>query len=133
MQIDDYGQAIALTNKLKEALPFWVRPGKQLLTAIKDKTVTAKTRLEVGSVMYSGDTGGIVVNLQPSGVETGEVYAASLTHVVFDPEHPLAAEVKAYQRQRVRRLMLQDQGGFAAELLTQNRSKRRKSHKGFGK
>lgn len=132
MQIDDYGQAIALKERLEAALPFRIRPGKQLMKAIKDKSITPATWLEVDMVMYLGDEGGIMLNLQLG--ENGEVvYATSLTHVVFDPEHELASEVKEYQRQRTRKLMLQNQRGFAAELLAKESLGKRKSRKkGFG-
>jgi hypothetical protein len=134
MQIDDYGQAIALKNKLEAALPFRIRPGKQLLKAIKDEPISAKTWLNVDSVMYAGDEGGILLNLVPNGESSETVYSTSLTHVVFDPEHELATEVQAYQRKRTRRIMLQDRGGFAAELLAQRPSQKRKTkRKGFGK
>ncbi|NMF81797.1 hypothetical protein [Nodosilinea sp. P-1105] len=133
MQIDDYGQAIALKNKLEAALPFRVRPGKQLMKAIEDKSITPATWLDVDTVMYLGDEGGIMVNLLPSGDRTKTVYSTSLTHVVFDPEHELAAEVLEYQRQRTRRLMLQNRRGFAAELLEkESLGKRKPKRKGFG-
>ena len=133
MQIDDYGQAIALKNKLEAALPFRVRPGKQLMKAIEDKSITPATWLNVDTVMYLGDEGGIMVNLLPSGDRTKTVYSTSLTHVVFDPEHELAAEVLEYQRQRTRRLMLQNRRGFAAELLEkESLGKRKPKRKGFG-
>jgi hypothetical protein len=133
MQIDDYGQAIALKNKLEAALPFRIRPGKQLLKAMKDEPVSATTWMEVDSVMYAGDEGGILLNLAPDGKSSETVYSTSLTHVVFDPEHELAAEVQAYQRERTRRLMMQDRGGFAAELLAQRSAQKRRSKgKGFG-
>jgi len=133
MQIDDYRQAIALKNKLEAALPLRVRPGKQLMKAIEDKSITPATWLNVDTVMYLGDEGGIMVNLLPSGDRTKTVYSTSLTHVVFDPEHELAAEVLEYQRQRTRRLMLQNRRGFAAELLEkESLGKRKPKRKGFG-
>lgn len=133
MQIDDYGQAIALKNKLNTALPFRIRPGTQLLKAMKNEPISATTWMEVDSVMYAGDEGGILLNLVPRGDSAKSVYSTSLTHVVFDPEHDLAAEVQAYQRERTRRLMMQDRGGFAAELLAQRSAPKRKTkRKGFG-
>lgn len=133
MQIDDYGQAIALKNKLEKALPFRVRPGKRLMKAIKEKWVTPATWLEVDSVMYAGDEGGIMLNLLPSGDKTEAVYSVSLTHIVFDPEHELAAAVQEYQRQRTRKLMLQNQKCFAAELSAKELlGKRKPKRKGFG-
>lgn len=132
MQIDDYGQAIALKHKLEAALPFRVRPGKQLMKMIEEKWVTPETWLEVDMVMYLGDEGGIMLNLLPEG-EGKAVYSTSLTHVVFDPEYELAAEVREYQRQRTRKLMLQNQRGFAAELLAkESLGKRKPKRKGFG-
>lgn len=133
MQIDDYGQAMALTEKLKAALPLQVRPGKQLLQAMADEPVDSQTWLTVDTVMYSGDPGGILMNLQLAGEDGGSVYSTSLTHIVFDPEHALAKEVKDYQRKRIHRLKLQDQGGFAAELLSQRVKPKRKRRGGFGK
>jgi hypothetical protein len=133
MRIDDYRQAMALKNKLEAALPFRVRPGKQLLKAMTDEPISANTWLEVNSVMYAGDEGGILLNLVPSSSNAKTVYSTSLTHVVFDPEHELVSEVRAYQQQRTRRLMLQNRGGFAAELLAQRPSQKRKTkRKGFG-
>lgn len=132
MQIDNYEQAISLTEKLREALPLQVRPGKQLLQTMADDPVDAKTWLTVDTVMYSGDPGGIMMNLQLAGEDGGTVYSTSLTHLVFDPEHELATEVKDYQRQRIRRLRLQDQSGFAAELLSQQEGLKRKRRRGFG-
>ncbi|MFZ4677864.1 MAG: hypothetical protein ACOYM4_19600 [Nodosilinea sp.] len=133
MQIDDYGRAIALKKKLEAALPFRVRPGKQLMKAIEEKWVTPATWLEVDMVMYAGDEGGIILNLLPSGDKAKTVYSTSLTHVVFDREHELAGEVLEYQRQRTRKLMLQNQRGFAAELLAkESLGKRKPKGKGFG-
>ena len=56
-----------------------------------------------------------------------------MTHLIIDPEHPLAEEVQEYNKQRTRRLVLQQQGGFASlmgDLGTHKRKKRRKG--GFG-
>ncbi|MGB7415351.1 MAG: hypothetical protein WA902_14185, partial [Thermosynechococcaceae cyanobacterium] len=80
MPIDDYRDAIALKEKLEAALPLRVRPGKQLLKAMVDEPVDAKTWLTVDSVMYLWDEGGIMMNLQTDGKK---VYSTSLTHIVF--------------------------------------------------
>lgn len=134
MQIDDYGQAIALKNKLEAALAFRIRPGKQLLKAMQDEHRSVATWLDVDSVIYAGDEGGIILNLVPSGDSLKSVYSTSLTHVIFDSTHELAAEVQTYQQERTRRLMMQNRRGFEAELLAQRPSLRRKTkRKGFGK
>jgi hypothetical protein len=37
MQIDDYAEAIALTEKLKAHVPFTVRPAKEFLKLLQDR------------------------------------------------------------------------------------------------
>ncbi len=136
MQIDNYQEAQDLTERLEATIPFQVRAGKELLKTMRDrgKTVNASTVLTVDLVKYLGDMGGINCGLEvlPGQTEKHR-YVVSLTHLEIDPEHPLAAEVKAYQRKRIQRLMLQNQGGFAAELLAQRTTRqKKKSKKGFG-
>jgi len=136
MQIDNYEEAQALTERLETTVPFQVRAGKELLKTMRDRgeAVTAKTLLTVDLVKYSGDIGGINCGLEPLlGQTEKQRYVVSLTHLEIDPTHPLASEVKAYQRQRVQRLMLQNQGGFAAELLAlRNNTPKKKPKQGFG-
>ncbi|MGC1219409.1 MAG: hypothetical protein WA883_18190 [Phormidesmis sp.] len=57
----------------------------------------------VEKVMYSGDEDGILCMLQGSATDK-TVVGASLTHLIIDPAHPLAAAVSAYQQQRIRQL-----------------------------
>ncbi len=64
---------------------------------------------------------------------TKERYVVSITHLIIDPNHSLASEVQAYQRQRTRKLMLQNQAGFASEMLAEKPAERRKRGWGFGK
>lgn len=136
MQIDDYQAAQALTERLEATIPFQVRAGKELLKTMRDRggSVNAKTPLTVDLVKYSGDIGGINCGLEPlPGQIEKQRYVVSLTHLEIDPQHPLASEVKAYQRQRIQRLMLQNQGGFAAELLARkSKTQKKKPKKGFG-
>jgi len=134
MQIDNYQEAQDLTERLAATIPFQVRAGKELLKTMSDRgdTVDANTWLPVDWVKYSGDIGGINCGLDVSPGQTEQRYVVSITHLEIDPEHPLAAEVKAYQRKRIQRLMLQNQGGFAAELLAQRTTRqKKKSKKGF--
>jgi hypothetical protein len=135
MQIDNYQEAQALTARLEATIPFQVRAGKELLKTMRDRgdSMDANTWLIVDWVKYSGDIGGINCGLEVLPGQTEQRYVVSLTHLEIDPEHPLASEVKAYQRKRIQRLMLQDQGGFAAELLSGRRNiKKKKPKKGFG-
>ncbi|HAG83115.1 MAG TPA: hypothetical protein DCL61_18615 [Cyanobacteria bacterium UBA12227] len=135
MQIDNYAEAIALTEKLEATLPFKVRAGKPLLKTMRERgeIVTPDQEFTVDLVKYSGDIGGINCGLV-SDRNNKERYVVSITHLKIDPNHPLAAEVKAYQQRRIRMLKLQEQKGFAAEILASQlgRKTKKRSH-GFGR
>jgi hypothetical protein len=137
MQIDNFEEAQALTVQLEQTLPFQIRPGKEFLKMMRDqgKSISSETVFTVDRVIYSGDIGGINCALMPwSEVGNKERFVVSITHLVIDPQHPLASKVKAYQQKRIQGLKLQNQVGFAAELLAQrNASKRKKRGSGFGK
>ena len=133
MTIDDYNSAVSLSHQLDASAPFTVRPGKTLLKMMKEKgtPMTATRDYVVEKVMYSGDDGGIMCMLQGNSTDK-EIVGSSMTHLVIDPEHPLAAAVRSYQRQRSHRLRLQDQRGFAALASQAKLAKKRKRSGGFG-
>ncbi|MEH1937562.1 MAG: hypothetical protein V7L14_28410 [Nostoc sp.] len=136
MRIDDYNAAKALTKKLNESLPIKAWAGKEFLKTLKQKREDADPdrEFEIDFVSYSGDEGGIMCGLkEPNNAESKEKYVSSITHLKIDPNHPLAAEVQAYQRQRIRKLMLQNSRGFKAELMTLEPTKNKNRSKGFGK
>jgi hypothetical protein len=58
---------------------------------------------QVKSVSYAGDDGGIVCHLEP-GDSGSEVVVVSITHLQFDPRVPLARDIAAYQKHRIKRL-----------------------------
>jgi len=135
VRIDDYNAAKALTEKLKENLPIKARAGKEFLKTLKQKGENAdpNREFEIDFVGYSGDEGGIMCGLKvPDNPESKEKYVSSITHLKIDPNHPLASEVQAYQRQRIRKLRLQNEAGFAAELMVIEPKNQKKSGKGFG-
>ncbi|WP_315789393.1 hypothetical protein [Fischerella sp. JS2] len=134
MIIDNYDAAVALTEKLQASLPIKARAGKEFLKTLKQRGEATDPDQEflIDSVNYSGDMGGIMCALA-SNTEEKERYVVSITHLIIDPNHPLAAEVQKYQRQRTRKLMPEHQEGFSAELLAQASAKKRKRTSGFGK
>jgi hypothetical protein len=135
MQIDDYKEAQALTEKLKASLPVKVFPTKQLVQSLRQQGKSIKTDqpYEIDSVFYAGDMGGITCALKRDP-EDKEVYAVSITHLKIDPDHPLAPEIEAYQRKRTRGLAIQNSREFAAELLKgrSTTTKKKRPKKGFG-
>lgn len=135
MQIDNYEEAIALAEKLEASVPIKFRAGKPFLKTLKEQgeTATPEQEFTVDWVKYSGDAGGIMCALT-TDPEQKKVYGVSITHLKIDPNHPLAEEVEAYQQRRIRRLMIQDSKGFAAELLASKlAAKKKKRNQGFGK
>jgi hypothetical protein len=137
MQIDDFVEAQALTDKLQDTLPFKVFPTKFFLGFLLDRgeAVQANAEFVVESLFYSGDAGGIICALEDSPFfsNSQEKMVISISHLKIDPDHPLATEIIDYQRRRIHRLKLQDKGGFAAELLAKMPSTKRKKKLGFGK
>jgi hypothetical protein len=137
MLVDNHAQAKALIKKLQANLPIKVRVRKEIAKKmlLKGEKINPEIDYYMDIIQYMGDEGGITCSLvsetdDPETIET--VYAFSLTHLTIDPEHPLASEVREYQRQRVHNLRLQNQSGFAAELLNFSQKKRKKGNGGFG-
>ena len=137
MPVDNYAEAIALTEKIKANLPITAHPGKQYLKLLKNRgdRVIKKQELIIDSVVYMGDEGGICCGIQPQEGDK-EVQLVSITHLEVDPNHPLAAEIQAYQQKRTRTLMIQNSRGFMAEmqrLSNPSGRRKKKGDRGFGK
>jgi hypothetical protein len=137
MPIDNYEIAKNLSDRLEATVPFPVKAKKSFLKTVRDKgyQATADTHFSVDWLKYSGDLGGITCGLFPpdSAMDAKERFVVSITQLELDPEHPLLAEVEAYQQRRSQAIRLLEQGGFAAEMMTEAPPARRKSNKGFGK
>jgi hypothetical protein len=90
-----------LIDEMKNSLPLYVYPTPHLLKTVN--SLLSKTRLEVTSVMDSGDAGGITC-----GIKLGdEVLFVSLTHLDFRDEHPLQEKIKSYQKERINSLRVE--------------------------
>lgn len=137
MPIDNYAEALALSNKLEAAIPFKVRPKKELVKLLHEqgKRVSLDDELEVTLVKYSGDMGGIMCTVGKNEQDK-QAIVTSLTHLRFDPTHPLADEVKEYQQNRIRGLKLQDRRLILTEIgrIDQSaRTQKKKRGREFGK
>jgi len=111
--IDDYEQAMELLHKMEAQLPILARPTATMVRALRDQgqRISRDRELSIQSVFYAGDEAGIVCALEPlEGIEVALVI--SVTHLKIDLRHPLAQEIRAYQRERKRRLA---QAGGARE------------------
>jgi len=90
---------------LKAALPFSASVNKHALSAqasSESRVIRNKQKLRIESVLDSGDFGGIVCTAN-LGADKG-VVVVSLTHLRFEPSHPLYKQIRAYQIQRTKDL-----------------------------
>ena len=106
--IDNPGQAERLLTRLQAVLPVPARMTPELTATLR----TPETAKEVPAACsmialhYAGDEGGIVCGLDVA-TATGNAVYTSITHLRFDPRLPLAREIAAYQKHRVKRLRRQ--------------------------
>ena len=127
--IDNYEQAIALVEKMKACLPIPIKVTPEAMQKMRQEgdNFSKEHIFVVESVGYAGDEGGIMCVLKTDVIGKA-VYGLSLTHLRIQEDHPLAEEIKNYQRRRVRRLALQDGKMGKAQRL----AKQFKKKKGFG-
>lgn len=94
---------------MNASLPIPARPTRQLTDLLRGKgaSLGADPKLEIKKVFYGGDEGGIMCDVTPASMSK-EAVICSLTHLRVHPKHPLAAEIRAYQETRTRRLAFSD-------------------------
>lgn len=97
--IDDPAQVKDVVEKMKAHLPIPVTATKELLRNLK----LSKANMQIVSVMYMGDEGGIVCLLEIQG-NNSTANLVSLTHLNLAAPHPLADDVKNYQTVRIKKL-----------------------------
>lgn len=103
--IDNYAELMELVEKMKAQLPIIARPTKAFIYAMRQNGVKVKPKqeLQIDSVLYMGDEGGIgCAVLLPGGEKS--VTVTSLTHLRVKANNPLAEEIRAYQIERSRKL-----------------------------
>lgn len=122
--IDDYVQAMELVHKMKAHLPIPARPTGVFVQAMRGSEVKVSTRqyLQIDSVLYLGDEGGIGCSIQLPG-KAGLVTVASLTHLRVRVSHPLSQEIRAYQRKRVQTLAQANRGRKPTQFTLRPRKK----------
>lgn len=103
--IDDYAKAMELVQKMEASLPIPARPTGTFIRAMRMQgfNIARDQELTIKHVLYMGDEAGISCDVTPPGMEKTPIIC-SLTHIRVKPSHPLAKEIRAYQRERKRRL-----------------------------
>ncbi len=109
--IDNPGQAERLLIRLQAALPMPARMTPELAATLRtpDTAMEIPAACSIIAVHYAGDEGGIVCGLDVAAANDKAVYA-SITHLRFDPRLPVARDIAAYQKHRVKRLRRQPTG-----------------------
>ena len=103
--IDDPAQVIDLMGKIEALLPIPANPTSALVQQLRSQGLKLSTQraIFISRVFYMGDEGGIMCDVTPTK-DAREAYVVSLTHLRIVPNHPLSRDIRAYQRERVRRI-----------------------------
>jgi len=127
--IDDYAKAMELMRKMEAHLPIPAHVTAVCRRALRERgaKIAPDQELQIKHVFYLGDEGGIACDITPSS-DAKEVYIVSLTHLRVPNGHPLAQEIRTYQRERARRIA-RSGGSIGVSRLTMRRLKRRKKRR----
>jgi hypothetical protein len=104
--IDNPDQVERLLHRLRDAVPLPAFASPSLLATLRERSSTAQItpRCTVMRVDYAGDEGGVICHLALDENTGSNVFVVSITHLAFDPRPPLAREIAAYQKRRIKRL-----------------------------
>ena len=97
-----------LIAKLNDALPISAPLTPELQDALRRQSAgpAIPAQATVTSIGYAGDDGGIVCK-RDLGADVENAAFTSITHLRCHPQSPLAREIAAYQKHRVKRLQPQ--------------------------
>jgi len=103
--IDDVEKSAALVEGIRAALPLPAFTTLDLRNTLQQHSKrNFPHECSVTEVRYMGDDGGIACHLDFGFSDTKEVHIVSITHLRFDRRHPLAREIEAYCKHRIKRL-----------------------------
>ena len=104
--IDNPLQAELLIAKLKAALPLSATVSPPLLVQLQEQAtgLDLSPQCQITRIHDAGDEGGILCKLDFGHADDREVLLVSITHLTFDRRLPLAREIAAYQKHRIKRI-----------------------------
>ena len=125
--IDDYAKAKELMRKMEAQLPIPARPTGAFVRAMRERGVKLPRdqELQIKRVFYAGDEGGICCDVTLTE-DAKEAIIVSITHLRVPPRHPLAKEIREYQRERTRRLSQSRGSSQPSQFTVRPRKKRRR-------
>ena len=103
--IDNPDQTERLLARLQAALPLPARVTPELAATLQTKNTATEipTTCSITWISYAGDEGGIMCRLDfEREIETATF--AAITHLRFDARLPVARDIAAYQKHRVKHL-----------------------------
>src|SRR5215218_4413525 len=92
--------------KLKAALPLPALATPPLLAQLREQApgLELSPRCQITGIHYVGDEGGILCRLAFGTKDADQAFFVSITHLTFDRRLPLAREIAAYQKHRIKRI-----------------------------
>ena len=104
--IDNPLQTELLIAKLKAAVPLSATVSPPLLALLQEQSpdIDLPPRCQITRIHYAGDEGGILCKLDFGHEDDREVLLVSITHLTFDRRLPVAREIAAYQKHRIKRI-----------------------------
>ena len=103
--IDDVEKSEALMERMRAALPMRAVASVELRRTLQKGSKRVFPReCRVTEVWYLGEEGGISCTLDFGFSDTEKVRIVSITHLRFDRGNPLAREIGAYCKHRIKRL-----------------------------
>jgi hypothetical protein len=109
--IDNPKQVADLLARLEAALPLPAIVTPRLAAVLRQQSPgdSIQQRCEMTWVSNAGDEGGIVCKLSIEGEPGGKrlQFFTSITHLDFDRRMPLAHDIVAYQKRRIKQLRRQ--------------------------
>jgi hypothetical protein len=117
---DDFTKAMELIPKMEAHLPIPARPTGPLIDMLRQQGIKIKPgqELQIKQVLYLGDEGGISCDVTPPdswGAKMAVV--VSITQLRIDPGHPLAREIRTYQRERTTRIVRAGRTGLPTAVM----------------
>jgi hypothetical protein len=114
--IDNQDQVERLLRSLTEAMPLPALASPPLISNLRGQSSAAKITPEckVAKAFYTGDEGGIVCQVIFDEDEAEQVFLVSITHLAFDRRLPVAREIAAYQKHRIKRIRRENAGDASA-------------------
>ena len=103
--IDDIEKSMALVEGMQAALPMRAFATEGVRRALRQNVKRDfPHECSVTEIRYMGDEGGIACHLDFGFSDTQNMQIVSITHLKFDRRYPLAREIEAYCKHRIKRL-----------------------------